>query len=214
MRWFGGHVGFRGAAPRPLGAQFVTSHPTIWVAGSWPKQHVRVVTDQAPRTVAVIGTCSATDTELATLLDGPPDSALTAWAGAYTIIHAGPSGRVTIMTDPAGACPIYASQARCGALVWASSSRALAGLTGGGVDDSWLAASLVNPTAAVPGRSAWAAVAMLPPGQRFTASADRPPAVRPAWHPGPAAPRRRDQADSGDARRSGGLPGLEHDARG
>ena len=182
MRWFGGHVGRGTTALLPADGRLLWADPVVWVAGKWSPYHVRIAHDDVAA-VIVIGPCSATAAELARLLDVLPDSALVAWAGAYTIIGVVRGGPVTILTDPAGACLIYTTRSGDGALVWASSSWALASLAGGQVDDGWLAASLLSPTAAVPGRSAWTAVTLLPPGHRITAHADRPPALRTAWQP-------------------------------
>jgi len=180
MRWFGGRAGGVNG-PLPAGARVLHPNPMLWVAGSWQPEHVRTVTDRRG-TVAVIGPCEATGADLVRLLHELPDSALTAWAGAYTIVRLWPTGLVTVLTDPANACPIYTVRA-AGALVWGSSSRALASLAGSGVDVEWLGRSLADPTAPLPGRSAWAGVAMLPAGRRCTLHPDAPPRCVPAWKP-------------------------------
>jgi asparagine synthase (glutamine-hydrolysing) len=74
--------------------------------------------------------------------------------------------RVTIWTDPAGACPIYTVRSDDGALTWGSSSRALASLSRAEVDEAWLAAFLADPYAETAG-SVFSGVALVPPGTRL-----------------------------------------------
>jgi asparagine synthase (glutamine-hydrolysing) len=180
MRWFGGSVG-GGERHVPAGAQLLHADPALWVAGPWQPDQARVVTDRRG-TVAVIGPCEATDERLCGLLGSLPDSVVTDWAGAYTIIRIVRGGRVTILTDPANACPIY-TVTIADALVWGSSSRALAALVGSRVDQEWLLRSLAGPAEPVPGRSAWSDVTMLPAGYRCNIAADARLRCTPAWGP-------------------------------
>ena len=182
MRWFGGAAGQLGTACAPAGARLLTTDPATWIIGDWPAGQVRLVRHTGG-TLVVIGPCSASDAELGRLSPGLPDSAATAWSGAYTLVFAKWDGLVTILTDPACACPIYLTRATNNGIVWASSSRALAGLTAASIDETWLAASLAAPAATIAGRSAWADVGLVPPGHRLSIRAGRPPVIRPAWQP-------------------------------
>lgn len=170
MRWFGGCLDPDGTARvAPVGARWLWRHPALWTVGDWSAGEVRTVTGSGGSRLAVLGPCSATNGDLSELVSETAailGSAATAWAGAYTLVHTDDHGRVTIVTDPSCGCPIYT--ARDGSLIWASSARALAGLTGASVDIAWLAAHLVNPLVPVPGRSPWSDIALMPPGHRIT----------------------------------------------
>jgi len=170
MRWFGGAVTTdRAAAPVPVGATVLWSGATsLWLVGGWPVHEVRVSGTGHDR-VAVIGPCGISAGALAGLCEGVPDDAVLAWSGAYTVVHA-VGDRVTVLTDPAGSSPVYLTPAAGPGLgfVWASSSRALASLAGGGVDLGWLASSLLSPAVTVAGgRSAFAGVGLVRPGHRL-----------------------------------------------
>lgn len=184
MRWFGGHSG-KGNGRLPVDAYLLWGRPAIWVCGAWPDHHARVVTSlDDTQAIVVIGPCSATDHELATLVGRDvPDSAVTDWAGAYTIITARP-GQVTIWTDPAGACPIYTARDDDGALIWASSSRALASLTNAAVNEAWLARFLANPRLETED-SAFCGVTMMPPGCRLVLTNNHVEDLAQIWTPRP-----------------------------
>jgi asparagine synthase (glutamine-hydrolysing) len=166
-RWFGGHIGNGSTMCTPTKARLLWTSPPLWVAGSWPPRHVRIAYDHPREVIIVIGACSAEDDDLRRLLGRDiPRSALTAWAGAYTIIHLR-ENKATILTDISGACPIYTTQDHSGGVVWGSSSRALASLSGGRVDDKWLASRLADPFIATV-NSGFTHVKMVPPGHRLT----------------------------------------------
>lgn len=184
MRWFGGCLDPHGAdGVAPVGARWLWRQPALWTVGDWSAREVRTATGRGGSRLVVLGPCSATDGELRGLVTGTAatlGAAATAWAGAYTLVHADDRGRVKIVTDPSCACPIYT--ARDGSMVWASSARALAGLTGASVDVAWLAAHLADPLAPVPGRSPWSGIALMPPGHGLT-TADGEFSLAPCWAP-------------------------------
>jgi len=145
------------------------------------------VLGRGTRRVAVIGPCAASARELATLADQDEldDHLSTAWPGSYTIIAAD-AGGVDVLTDVGSAWPIYTTNHQ-GAAVWASSSRALAALSGCRLDVGWLAASLVSPAdSGIAGRSAFVGVALVAPGSRLRLRPSCPPRVTRAWQPRPA----------------------------
>ncbi|MBU3863573.1 albusnodin/ikarugamycin family macrolactam cyclase, partial [Streptomyces sp. 4503] len=132
--------------------------------------------------MAVLGPCSAADEELAHAVDAPDFArAVGDWAGSYIAVRLTEHRAVEVVTDTAGACPLYTVTTPDG-VVWASSSRALSALVGGRADDDWLASYLWDTKAPVPGRSAWANVTPVLAGHRLTLGAD---AVRSSawWSP-------------------------------
>ncbi|WP_405408909.1 albusnodin/ikarugamycin family macrolactam cyclase [Streptomyces decoyicus] len=170
MRWFGGCApGGRQAVP--VGARLLWSRPALWITGTWPVHPARVAVGRSTR-LAVLGTCSASERDLDHALTAPDlTEAVGEWAGSFIAVRLTQRNVVEVLTDPAGACPLYTVTTPDG-LVWGSSSRALSGLAGGDVDDDWLASYLWDTKAPVPGRSAWANVAPVPAGHRLLLSAE------------------------------------------
>ncbi|MBB6119460.1 asparagine synthase (glutamine-hydrolyzing) [Nocardiopsis algeriensis] len=93
------------------------------------------------------------------------------WSGSFTAVRATPD-TVEVVTDAAGACPVYTVRTPDGLVVWGSSSRALAGLNGARVDQRWLAAYIGDRHSAPTDLSAWEGVAPVPPGHRLLLTAD------------------------------------------
>lgn len=182
MRWFGGRTGYKHPhAPVPEGAQTLwAGHSPLWLVGNWP-EHVVKTYDNGHRRVAVIGPCTATQADLAALLTQDNIKEAPLWAGSYTIVIAD-DHRTTILTDPGGANPIYTMPSTKGT-VWASSSRALAPLTGNEVDIDWIAASLLSATDSVAGRSAFSGVCSVEAGSQLTLRPDLMPEIRAVWKP-------------------------------
>lgn len=230
MGWFGGsatttRTPVNAATPAhalvPAGARRVWEDPPLWSVD----EPIRVLGHVGAR-IAVAGTCSATDAELAALADADLDrlaAAAWAWAGTYTIVREVAQGdgvreecgRVEVVTDPLGACPIYTSAAPYGP-VWASSARALADLTGASLDETWLAELLTRPQRPS-ARSAWAGIRMLPPASVHTLGGRTrtcPPPVQPRLSPAAAVLRLRADLDAAVAARLTGpastdLAGLD-----
>jgi asparagine synthase (glutamine-hydrolysing) len=155
----------------------------VWAVGDWPAKYLRVVPAHGG-VLVVAGPCAATDRDLAALAERVPDDAASAWPGAYTIVRAS-TGCMQVWTDPACAAPVYTTRTRDGALVWATSARALADLTAAAVDEGWLAAHLIRPTAYTPGRSAFTGIRLLPAGYRWTATRTGEPQLTAVWSPPP-----------------------------
>lgn len=179
LRWFGGRgtagTGTTGAG-YPTGACALAGDvTTAWVCGHWPVS--QAVTVQGPdRTVAVLGRarCDAEALER-WVRHGVPDSAVTASAGAYTVVEVTEHATV-VLTDPGWVQPIYVATTADGVPLWGSSSLALASLIGAGVDDTWLHEHLYpGYSAETDGgagrRSAFTGVTAVPPGARLTISA-------------------------------------------
>ncbi|RDG36877.1 albusnodin/ikarugamycin family macrolactam cyclase [Streptomyces corynorhini] len=169
MRWYGGCAP---DGPRivPTGARVLWNDPLLWTMGNWSPRLVRTVESPDAR-LALFGSCSADMEELGRALAAADlAGAVEAWAGSFTVVRLRREnhgeGIVEVVTDAAGACPIYTVNAPDG-VVWASSSRALSSLVGGKVDTIWLASYLWDKKAPVPGRSAWADVTPVPAGQRL-----------------------------------------------
>ncbi|MBL1095375.1 albusnodin/ikarugamycin family macrolactam cyclase [Streptomyces coffeae] len=182
MRWFGG--GAPGGLPVvPVGARVIWSKPALWAVGNWSSRHVRTADDGNKR-LAVLGPCSADETELARAL-AVSDLATVAgaWAGSYTVVRTDERGAVEVVTDAAGACPVYTVNAP-GGVMWGSSSLALSSLTGRSVDTDWLASYLLDKQAPAPDRSAWAGVTPVPAGHRLALSASGTVSLSPWWSPG------------------------------
>ncbi len=149
----------------PVGARLIWDDPPLWTMGTSPSRLVRTLARRSSR-LAVFGPCSASEAELARALVSPAlPAAAGTWAGSHTIVRARGTDTVEIVTDTAGACPVYMVRRPDGA-VWCSSSWVLSGLAGGQVDTEWLAAHLLHPQADVCGRSAWAGVGLVPAGHR------------------------------------------------
>ncbi|MGW4529165.1 albusnodin/ikarugamycin family macrolactam cyclase [Amycolatopsis sp. NPDC004378] len=169
MRWFGGFA-TPAAPPRsPIGsARLWPTLPGCWTLGTWSGHEVRT-TWAGTRFVAVVGTCGITAAELARLgTDGVPDDVAWRWPGSYTTVEV-TRAATRIWTDLGGAWPIYTTMAY-GGIYWASSSRALAGLTGARPDLDRLAGWLLAPSVPVllAERSAFEDIALVPPGHRLT----------------------------------------------
>ncbi|MEU3601026.1 albusnodin/ikarugamycin family macrolactam cyclase [Streptomyces sp. NPDC006798] len=181
MRWFGGALVSPSPSPTPVGAQALWHEPDTWTVGA----PVRLATGSARRRLAVFGPCGAVDAELNRLVEHADhrelDAAATTWTGAYALALDNGKGTFTLWADPAGTCPLYLARTNDGALVWASSSLALASLLGCGPDRGWLAAHLADPTAWTPERSAWTGVEQIPPGYRWTVSPNGSSACVPYW---------------------------------
>lgn len=190
MSWFGGFVADspQHPAPVPANARALFAEPfPLWVVGDWPPAQVTVVTS-AGGYLAVFGSCAASPGQLAPLLGRLPGDAITRWPGAYVIVRATGDG-VTVLTDAGTALPIYTAATAHG-VVWASSSRALASLTGTGVDVAWLAAALSHPASPnAPSRSAFTGVSAVPAGHRLTLCPRQPPRSVLAWQPSRASDR-------------------------
>ncbi|WP_275295194.1 albusnodin/ikarugamycin family macrolactam cyclase [Amycolatopsis sp. La24] len=185
MRWFGG-FGVPAAPPRsPDGhVRLWPTVPGCWTSGSWAGHEVRT-SWHGTRFVAVLGTCGITHAELARLgADGVPDDVAWRWPGSYTTVEV-TRAVTSVWTDLSSAWPIYTTTAD-GGTYWASSSRALAGLTGARPDLDRLATWLLAPSVPVllAGRSAFEDVALVPPGHRLTADAEGARIDR-MWRPRP-----------------------------
>ncbi|MER7045221.1 albusnodin/ikarugamycin family macrolactam cyclase [Streptomyces jumonjinensis] len=182
MGWFGGVLASPDPSPVPIGAQIVWNEPRIWSVGAT----VRLSAGRGGGRLAVFGPCGAVDAELERLVDhastGELDTAATAWTGAYALALDNGKGAFTLWADPAGACPLYLARTH-DALLWSSSSLALASLLGSGPDRGWLAVHLADPTAWTPGRSTWTGVEQVPPGHRWTVSPNGASACVPYWEP-------------------------------
>ncbi len=182
MSWYGGYLTRPAARQRPVGTQMLWEEPALWSADAL----VRLAAGPGGRRLAVFGPCAASDTQLDRLVQrsdlGAWDAAVTAWAGAYTLVMDDAGGSVFVWADPAGACPLYVAKPG-GETVWGSSAMALAALLGAQPDTAWLAGHLVDPTAFTPGRSAWAGVEQIPPGHRITVRYGTSLATVPFWRP-------------------------------
>ena len=161
--WFGGYVGRPGDTdwPRPPGARMLwVGRFPVWCVGSWPDSEVQV--SQGGPHIAVIGPCAAADLTFAARDE---HGLAAAHAGSYTVIQAA-SEELRVFTDLGFAWPVYLAR-YAGGIVWGSSARMLAGLTGARPDPAWLAAALIDPAAAAHGaRSPFEAITVSPPGSR------------------------------------------------
>ena len=148
MRWFGGFIGPTSAPREPVGARpACPESPRLWLVGSWHGHEIQL--GRARRgAVAVIGSCGASPHDLTTMASrGALNDVVLRWPGCYVVVEV-TDAATTIWTDVGGAWPIYTVSAD-GGTYWASSSRALAGLTGAHPDLDRLAAWLVAPFAPV-----------------------------------------------------------------
>ncbi|MGH3904349.1 MAG: albusnodin/ikarugamycin family macrolactam cyclase [Pseudonocardiaceae bacterium] len=178
MRWFGG------CEPRdvrvvPADARVVWNDPPLWTIGNWAPQQVRTAESGGAR-IAVFGSCSANENEIAYVAAASDLAGLATWAGSFTVVRVNSVGTVEIVTDAAGACPVYTAKTPTG-LVWGSSSRALSGLTGRRVDTEWLAAYLVDKQTATADRSTWVGVVPVPAGHRLVLRPNRNMSVLSWW---------------------------------
>ncbi|WEB41498.1 albusnodin/ikarugamycin family macrolactam cyclase [Streptomyces yunnanensis] len=179
MNWFGGCAP-GGRSVVPAGARFIWDDPPLWTVGAGSQRFVRTLTDRDGR-LAVFGPCSATDGELSRALSSPDLAAFGgAWAGTYSLVRAGSDGILEVISDAAGACPVYTARVP-GGVVWGSSSRALAGLTGGRVDTEWLSAYLLDVQGEMPQRSAWVGVELVPAGHQLRLRDGRVERLSPWW---------------------------------
>jgi asparagine synthase (glutamine-hydrolysing) len=153
-----------------------------WTVGSWPGHERQAVT--GARHVAVLGPCGISRAELHGLAErGVPDGIAYAYPGSYTVIEVTAQG-TTMWTDLGGMWPIY-TLAIDGGHLWASSSRALAVLTGHRLDRDRLAAWLASPgvPVLVEGRSMFEGIAHVPAGHRLFLPAVGRRHLRRVWHP-------------------------------
>ncbi|MCK2239371.1 MULTISPECIES: albusnodin/ikarugamycin family macrolactam cyclase [unclassified Crossiella] len=188
MYWFGGFSGPTDALVLPVGAHFpLREKENLWSVGPWFVDEEQTARDQV-RQVAIFGPCGNTEAELHSLVaNGVPDDVAYAWPGSYTVVELTSSG-TTIWTDLGGACPIYVLE-RDGGAMWASSSRALAALTGQRIDWDRMAVYLVAPgiTPLTDGRSMFADIRHIPAGHRLFLPRRGAPVCQRVWTPTPTA---------------------------
>ncbi|WP_304453086.1 albusnodin/ikarugamycin family macrolactam cyclase [Nocardiopsis sp. YSL2] len=182
--WFGGSTGSPFA--RPSGSSPLSSHlPQVWTSTDWPECE-RHVTSHRGRHVVVLGPCGADEEELFRVTARTvPDDVAWRWSGSYVVAQIEP-GTVTIWTDLASAIPVYTRRTPEGVL-WASSSRLLAGFDGvPRVNLDKVAARLVSPDTAEAGAdSFFHGIERVPPGHRLRLSVRSEPDTRAVWRPTP-----------------------------
>lgn len=187
MGWFGGVVTTTSCPIiRPVSPTWSRElpHGELWTLGT--KTRIAVTTtDVGLLQGAVLGSHTVTADHLQRWLSkdwrhGPP-----AWPGTYAVVVFHPEG-ATVFTDPAHALPLYFCEVE-GAVVWASSSRALSGLTSGGVDLAWVADLLTEPAGRRnTERSAFYRVHTIPPGHRMNVRKGEHVTIDRWWSPPPA----------------------------
>ena len=186
MCWFGGFSGAVAAPRTPAEGRWVwPGVQGCWLVGAWRGFEARGVV-VGHRAVAVVGSCGISRAELQRLaVHGVPDDVAWRWPGSYTVVQVADDA-TTIWTDLGGAWPIYTTVAD-GGVYWASSSRALAGLTGAAPDLERLAAWLLAPSvpALLDGRSGFAGVSLVPAGHRLTLPKTGGLSIRRVWRPRP-----------------------------
>ncbi|MEU9744704.1 albusnodin/ikarugamycin family macrolactam cyclase [Streptomyces niveus] len=169
---------------RPDGAAQVDPDGLLWQTGT---SGIRSFATSDGGWFAVLGLCGATDTELRGLARRPlPVDIAWRWPGAYAVVERH-GQRTVVHTDPAGALPLYATRYE-GGWAWSSSARALAGLTGAGVDPVRVAVAVFLPhvPAAVGSRTFFTGVQQLAPGSRIEFAAGREARCATVWRPDPA----------------------------
>ena len=190
MRLIGGFLPHTVGAPLPLpaGARPHFADGRLWELGK-PGILPLTAARAGRRLLAVIGTCGASPAELVQLAArGVDPEAVHAWPGAYALVQYD-EDRLALFTDLASAVPLYTAVTPNGT-AWCTSSRALAALTGAGIDQAWLAAGLLLPgqPAAREGKSAFTEVQHVPAGHRADLAPGRPVRWTRTWTPRPDAP--------------------------
>jgi asparagine synthase (glutamine-hydrolysing) len=122
-------------------------------------------------------------TRLAT--HGVSDDVGRRWAGSYVVVEL-TDDETCFWTDLSCAVPLYYLRLD-GGTMWASSPRALAGLTGHEIDTQRLAASLLIPAtpAAFDHRSMFAGISLFPAGHRVSLTNQGVSRMEPVWQPQP-----------------------------
>ncbi|MEU9333011.1 albusnodin/ikarugamycin family macrolactam cyclase [Streptomyces sp. NPDC048290] len=216
---FGGCCTTRSGGPRPVGSESIAAGSAIWRLGPGP---VRVSSaDDVRRRVVVLGWSGCSDQEVARLVDAPIPSDITwRWPGTYTVVDEY-EDRMVLYTDPAAAQPVYLTRHE-NDWVWCSSARALASLTGAGIDTQRLACTVFLPSvpALTNGRTFFTRVEQLPPGSRIELPKDGgTPRRVTLWRPielsdGPPDRRLRKALDEAVVLRAAADPGLACDMSG
>ncbi|MFD4848996.1 albusnodin/ikarugamycin family macrolactam cyclase [Streptomyces sp. NPDC058417] len=155
----------------------------LWQTGT---SGVRAFGTPGEGRVVVLGACGATDAELRVLVRRPlPEDVAWRWSGAYAVVEQYAQHTV-VHTDPAGALPLYVTRYE-GGWAWSNSARALAGLTGAGVDPVRVAVAVFLPhvPAAVGTRTWFTGVQQLPPGSRIELGGSRDLRCATIWRPDP-----------------------------
>ncbi len=181
--WFGGSSGPVANAwvPETCKTLWSAASSRCWIVGEWRPESIKRIRLGAQVTM-VAGVCDVGMDDLTRMArSGVPDDAPWRWAGSYTVVQAGRQG-TTIWTDLGGAWPIYTARLD-DTTYWATSSRALAALVGGRVDEDWLSAWLLAPDAPelLRGRSAFSDVRHVPPGHQLLLRSDGHIDARPLW---------------------------------
>jgi asparagine synthase (glutamine-hydrolysing) len=189
MEWFGGVVAATGSpSPRPVSPAWSRALPCgeLWTVGTGG---IAVTTSEAgPLHGAILGSHTVSVDSLRTWLSGDWLSGPPAWPGTYAVVVGRPGG-TTVFTDPAHALPVHFCEVE-GALVWASSSRALASVTGARVDTAWVSGLLADPVAPhAAERSAFRHVRTVPPGYRLEARREGGATGELWWSPPTRVPR-------------------------
>lgn len=189
MEWFGGVVTATGSSTmRPASPTWSRTLPggELWTVGSGLGPAVTVV-ESGPLNGSVLGSHTVTTDGLRRWLSGNWRLGPPAWPGTYAVVVAHPQG-ATVFTDPAHALPLYFCEVE-GTVLWASSSRALSGVTGAGVDLVWVSGLLADP-AGWNGmrRSAFRRVRTVPPGHRLDVNENGQISVERWWSPPATAP--------------------------
>lgn len=183
MIWFGGASCPRIRCRPRMAQPLWTDVSRCWTVGSWLGHERRAVT--GARRVAVLGPCGISRAELRGLAErGVPDGIAYAYSGSYTVVEVTAEG-TTMWTDLGGMWPIY-TLAIDGGHLWASSSRALAALTGRRLDRDRLAAWLAAPgvPVLVEGRSMFEDIDHVPAGHRLFLPAMGEQHLRRVWRSG------------------------------
>ncbi|WP_370012865.1 albusnodin/ikarugamycin family macrolactam cyclase [Nocardiopsis sp. LDBS0036] len=167
MQWFGGVVAATGSPTvRPASPTWSTALPCgeLWTVG----RGSGTVAEAGPLKGIVLGTHTVSADGLRTWLSGSWRFGPPSWPGTYAVVVGHPEG-AAVFTDPAHALPIHFCEVE-DSVVWASSSHALSGVTGGGVDLAWVSDLLADPAGRHgTERSSFLRVRTVPPGHRMDA---------------------------------------------